>query len=176
MHWLRPIVVLVVGVCVVVVSPAMVRGFCPDSIEDCRGDSPYDSADAIYRDISDARRPGDEQEKRSRYIDTYNQGNAAYRQGKYAYAVKFYEMALELEPDNPDALHNLESARTALANHPEAAYGKAVEQGNAAYEQGDYAQAIELYEEAYQLLPYPYLLGNLRRAREALHEEAEQLE
>lgn len=41
----------------------------------------------------------------------YNVGNAMYRQGKLEEAVTYYEKALELDPDDQDAKHNLEFVR-----------------------------------------------------------------
>ncbi len=41
----------------------------------------------------------------------YNIGNAMYRQGKLQEAVEYYKKALELEPEDKDAQHNLEFVR-----------------------------------------------------------------
>lgn len=41
----------------------------------------------------------------------YNAGNAAYRRGDYAQAMADFEAALELDPEDDDAWHNLELAR-----------------------------------------------------------------
>jgi tetratricopeptide (TPR) repeat protein len=65
----------------------------------------------------------------------YNQGNAVYRQGRYADAAALYRAAAETAP-NPatraDALYNL---------------------GNACLKQQQYAQAIEAYQQALRLRP-----------------------
>lgn len=44
----------------------------------------------------------------------YNQGNALYRLSKYQEAVAAYKQALELNPDDVDAKHNLELVRARL--------------------------------------------------------------
>ncbi|MBI2571399.1 MAG: VWA domain-containing protein [Candidatus Schekmanbacteria bacterium] len=44
----------------------------------------------------------------------YNIGNAMYRQGKLEEAINFYQQALDLEPSDEDAKHNLEFAREEL--------------------------------------------------------------
>lgn len=41
----------------------------------------------------------------------YNIGNVMYRQGKLEDAVEYYKKALELDPEDQDALHNLEFVR-----------------------------------------------------------------
>ncbi len=41
----------------------------------------------------------------------YNIGNAKYRQGKLEEAVEYYKKALELDPEDKDAQHNLEFVR-----------------------------------------------------------------
>ena len=41
----------------------------------------------------------------------YNIGNAMYRQGKLQEAVEYYKKAIELDPEDKDAQHNLEFVR-----------------------------------------------------------------
>ncbi len=49
----------------------------------------------------------------------YNAGNAAYQRGDYTRAMADFEAALELDPDDDDAWHNLELARRRAAPPPQ---------------------------------------------------------
>jgi len=51
------------------------------------------------------------QDARLEALSLYNIGNAMYRQGKLQEAVAYYKKALELDPEDADARHNLEFVR-----------------------------------------------------------------
>lgn len=51
------------------------------------------------------------QDARLEELSLYNTGNAMYRQGKLQEAVAYYQKALDLDPEDADARHNLEFVR-----------------------------------------------------------------
>ena len=63
-----------------------------------------DSAAAAYRDARDLEGAA------GRAAAAYNEGNAAYRQGKMEDAISSYRAALREDPKRPDAKRNLEEA------------------------------------------------------------------
>jgi len=66
----------------------------------------YRQAESLYRKVfSDTR---------LRSLAYYNAGNAACQRGEYRLAVSYYETALDLDPKDEDAWHNLEIARRRL--------------------------------------------------------------
>lgn len=65
----------------------------------------YEKAMGLYQDVSVNG------EKSLSQKSLYNLGNTVYRQGKLQEAVAFYQKALEVDPQDEDARHNLEFVR-----------------------------------------------------------------
>jgi tetratricopeptide (TPR) repeat protein len=84
-----------------------------------------DSAAAAYRDSRDLEGAA------GRAAAAYNEGNAAYRQGKLEDAISSYRAALREDPKRPDAKRNLEEAlRRARAMNQAPLTGSGGTQGN----------------------------------------------
>ena len=69
----------------------------------------YDEAVKGYLDVAAAAKDIPLQEK-----SFYNCGNAMYQQGKLEEAIEYYKKALELDPKDQDARHNLEFVQREL--------------------------------------------------------------
>jgi Ca-activated chloride channel family protein len=69
----------------------------------------YDEAVKGYLDVAAAAKDTTLQEK-----SLYNCGNALYQQGKLEEAIQYYKKALELDPNDQDARHNLEFVQQEL--------------------------------------------------------------
>lgn len=112
-------------------------------------------------------------------------GNAAYQMSDDEAAVNEYRSAIEVEPDDPVYHRNLaralrdlgrwDEALSALADAYALDHDETVDQtetawvfngrGNAAYDEGDYIEAVKAYERAVQLSPKQAVLrGNLALA------------
>jgi Ca-activated chloride channel family protein len=66
----------------------------------------YEEAVKGYLDVAAAA-----QDVKIEETALYNVGNAMYRQGKLQEAVEYYKKAIELDPEDKDAQHNLEFVR-----------------------------------------------------------------
>jgi Ca-activated chloride channel family protein len=66
----------------------------------------YEEAVKGYLDVASAA-----QDAKVEETALYNIGNAMYRQGKLQEAVEYYNKAIELDPEDKDAQHNLEFVR-----------------------------------------------------------------
>ena len=89
-----------------------------------------------------------------------NEGIALYEQGQYEDAITYYDKALEIDPNDIDALNNKELALSNLGDiekHDNASsisiaqtnsdnIEELIDQGNTLYEQGQYQEAITYYD------------------------------
>ena len=69
----------------------------------------YEEAIKGYLDVAATAKDAKLQEKA-----LYGSGNALFRQGKLEEAIEYYKKALEIDPNDQDAKHNLEFAREEL--------------------------------------------------------------
>jgi Ca-activated chloride channel family protein len=69
----------------------------------------YEEAVKGYLDVAATAKDAKLQEKA-----LYGSGNALFRQGKLEEAIEYYKKALEIDPNDQDAKHNLEFAREEL--------------------------------------------------------------
>jgi tetratricopeptide (TPR) repeat protein len=117
----------------------------------------------------------------------YNRGNALLANGRHAEAVASYEQALELKPDDAEALNNLAVALHLLGRHAAAletveraltlrpGYAKALHnRGNALLALKRPDEALASYGKAYAIAPDPAWMLHFGHALQALerHEEA----
>jgi hypothetical protein len=98
----------------------------------------------------------DEQSKLAKqYQAAMQSAQAAYQQGDYATAVQQADAALALYPNAPQALQLKNAAQTKMDAQAELTkqYQAAMQSGEAAYQQGDYATAVQQADAALALYP-----------------------
>lgn len=99
-------------------------------------------------------------------------GNRHYEKGRYAEAIKDYEMALRFDPGNATLKENLRDARRALA---EMQATKSNNSGNAAYKAGNLEEAVKHYRTAHRNAPNdPVIKENLANAEREWNQQKEE--
>lgn len=83
----------------------------------------------------------------------YDLGNAAYRQGQLEDAVKAYEAALEIDPEDEDARYNLELVREEIRRRLEEAAKREQEQQQEQQQEQDQEQEQEQQQDQQQEQP-----------------------
>lgn len=115
------------------------------------------------------------------YKQKISQGNIAYTQKKYLQAKDLYNEALELKPDQTEALLKIESCENAIAKIEEAKnnaeYKRLIILADNAFNSRQFDKAKELYTQAQQILPaetYPSIkIASINKKMEAGGDETD---
>lgn len=134
----------------------------------------YEPDDAALNEtIADLREQIEQQSRRQKFQQHYNEGQELLRAGKYQEAKASFQKAKEIYPRNPDLLDALEEAdRLAKEKRIRTKkYERFRKEGDALYDEGSFQEAIAVYEKALQIRPDDeYVQNRIEQANRELEQ------